>query len=182
MGEASFQLKQSFPAGLGRVWTALGRRHYVESKYLALGSTDLRILEFDVSEHVINVVVERCVRTVGNAVSAWARPFFSGAHVLHHHTRWTRVDERSAGVELEIWPVRAPVRVHGDGAVVELSARSTQMKLDMTVQCGVPAFGTQVAQLFAVQMKQALGHDHRFTLSYLGMPTRSRLQEATIDN
>lgn len=170
MGKVSFQLKQSFPAGLGRLWAALGRRQYVESKYLALGSTELRILEFDVSEHVINVVVERCIRTSGNAMPAWARPLFSGAHVLHHHTRWTRVDEKSADLELETWPLRTPVRAHGDGAVVELSARSTQMKLDMTVQCGVPAIGTQVARLFSVQMKRALGQDHRFTLSYLGMP------------
>jgi len=179
MGKVIFQLKHSFPAGLGRLWAALGRRHYVESKYLALGSTDLLILEFDVSEHVINVVVERCVRTGGNAVPAWARPLFSGAHVLHHHTRWTRIDERRAGVELEIWPLRTPVRGHGDGAVVELSAQSTQMKLDITVQCGVPAIGTQVAQLFAVQMKQALRQDHRFTLSYLRLPTSTRLREAS---
>jgi Protein of unknown function (DUF2505) len=178
MGKVIFELEQSFPAGLGRLWAALGRRHYVESKYLALGSTDLRILEFDVSERVINVVVERCVRTSGNAVPIWARPLFSGAHVLHHHTRWTRVDERSAAVELEIWPLRTPVRAHGDGAVVELSTQSTQMKLDIAVQCGVPAIGTQVAQLFAVQMKQALGQDHAFTLSYLGSPRSSHRRES----
>lgn len=179
MGKVSFHLNQSFPARLGGLWTALGRRHYVESKYFALGSTDLCVFEFDVGERVINVVVERCIRTAGNAVPVWARPFFSGTHVLHQHTRWTRVDERSAGVELEIWPVGKPIRARGDGAVVESSAQSTQMKLHMTVLCAIPAIGTQVAQLFADQLKQALWQDHRFTLSYLEASTGARLRDST---
>lgn len=180
MGQVGFQLEHLYPADLRRLWAALGRPEYVERKYAALGSTDLRILRFDADEHIINVVLERRVRAPdAAAVSAWARPVFSSSHVLHHRSRWTRVDAKSAHVELEIWPLGTPVRAHGDGAALELSAECTQMKLRIAVQCGVPVIGTKVAQLFADQMKQALAQDHRFTLSYLQLPTQSGRRDFT---
>ncbi len=171
MGQVGFQLEHVYPADLRRLWAALGRPEYVERKYAALGSTNLRILQFDADEDLINVVLERRIRTPDSALPAWAKHVFSGSHVLHHHSRWTRVDAKSARFELEIWPLRTPVRAHGDGAAVELSATCTQVKLRIAVQCGVPVIGTKVAQMFADQMKQALIQDHRFTLSYLELPT-----------
>jgi Protein of unknown function (DUF2505) len=178
MGHVSFELEHSCPADLDRLWATLGRPEHVECKYAALGSTNLRILAFDADEHVINVVLERQIRAPDGALPAWARPVFAGSQVLHHRTRWARVDARSASVELKIWPLGAPVRAYGHGAVIELSDGSTQMKMHVGVQCGVPIIGTRVAELFANQLKQALGQDHSFTLSYPELPKRSWRQRA----
>lgn len=167
MDPVNFRLEQLYPADLRLLWAALGRREYVESKYRSLGSTDLHILEFNVNEHSINVVLERRIRISGETMPAWARVVFAGSHVLHHHTRWTRVDPRKVEVELEIWPLGVPVRAQGSGSVSELSEDTTQLNLDFAVKCGIPAVGPKVAQIFANQMKRALDQDHRFTVSYL---------------
>jgi hypothetical protein len=173
MHQFNFQLKHLYPADLGRLWATLGRREYVESKYRALGSTDLRILEFDVSAHTIFVVLERRVRNDADAVPAWAKIILAGSHVLHHQTRWTRVDSKSAEVEVEIWPPGIPVRAQGRGVIVELSAKRTEITLDFAVECHVPAVGAKVAEFFADQMEQALDQDHRFTMSYLRRTMKS---------
>jgi len=177
MDHVNFQLEQLYPADLRLLWATLGRREYVESKYRSLGSTDLHILEFDVDEHTINVVLERRIRTSDAAVPAWARVFFVGSHVLHHQTRWTRVDPRNVEVELEIWPLGAPVRAQGGGAVIELSDRSTQLNLSFAVKCDIPAVGPKVAQIFANQMKRALDQDHGFTVSYLRQTATTTRQD-----
>jgi len=80
---------------------ALGPREYVESECHALGSMDFYILEFEVSAHTIIVVLERRVQNEADAVPAWAKLILAESHVLHHPTRWTRVDSKSAEVAVE---------------------------------------------------------------------------------
>jgi hypothetical protein len=178
MSHVNLQLEQLYPADLRVLWAALGRREYVEDKYRSLGSTDLRILAFDVSERIIEVSLERRIRTPVESVPAWARVFFAGSHVLHHHSRWTRVDSRSVEVEMQIWPLGAPVRAQGRGFVVELPDKSTHLRLSVAVQSDVPAVGSKVAQIFAKQMIRALDQDHYFTLSYLRQTAKTTEQDS----
>jgi hypothetical protein len=176
MGHVNFQLEQLFPGDLQLLWAALGRREYVEEKYRSLASSDLRILAFDVNERTIDVSLERRIRTSVKAVPAWARVFFAGSHVLHHHTRWTRVDPRSVEVEMHIWPLGAPVRAQGSGVVIELPDKSTQLKLRVAVRCDVPAVGSKFARIFANQMIRALDQDYNFTSGYLRRIAKTTLQ------
>jgi hypothetical protein len=59
-----FSLQQEFPAGVSGLWTAIGRPDYPQSKYLALGSTDVAINRFTVTRDLIEVDLERKVPVV----------------------------------------------------------------------------------------------------------------------
>lgn len=162
-----FEIAQDFPAGLSRLWEALGRRDYVERKYAALRSTSLRIRQFDSSAQRIEVRLERTQRVEPNRLPAWAL-WLSGPQLrLDHHSCWTRVGAREAAVELRVSTSGHVVRAHATGSVIELDRGHTRMRLHVTVECSLPVIGRRIADLFADQMKQAFEQDHAFTVRYL---------------
>jgi hypothetical protein len=162
-----FSLQQEFPAGVGGLWTAIGRPDYPQSKYLALGSTDVAIHRFTVTRDLIEVDLERKVPVVRAGLPAWARPFAASQQQLHHHTRWQRVNASRIDAHLEIAAVGLPVAATATGTVVETSTGRALLTLHFDVRCKLPVIGARMASLFAREVRQAMEADYAFTLDYL---------------
>ncbi len=162
-----FRLHQDYPTTLARLWAAFGRADYPEQKYRALGSTAVHILRFDVTESLIEVVLERTAPVAMAQIPAWARAFIGSEQRLRHYTRWRRLSPTRVRADLDIAPVGLPVSAHATGSAVEQSADLTRLTLTFDVTCRLPGFGAPVARLFAQQVQAALRADHAFTLRYL---------------
>lgn len=162
-----FSLIQDYPSSLARLWIALARREYVEKKYRSLGSTALRIQKFQAGDARIEVELERLAPVVRDRLPRWACTFVTNEQTMHHRSHWQRTSPATAEAELDIAPVGLPVHAHGVGAIVELAPALTRMTLAFDVRCELPAIGSQVARLFAIQVQDALAKDHAFTLAYL---------------
>lgn len=162
-----FDLRQEFPVGLERLWTALGRAAYVEQKYRALGSTSLRILKFSASPELIEVELDREAPVDGKQLPVWARVFSGKAQAMHQKTRWKRADPSRIEAEVDISAVRVLVSAKGVGSVVEVSPVHSRMTLHFHVSSASPILKSKVARLFAQQVKSALADDHEFTVDYL---------------
>lgn len=163
----NFEIAHDFPASLDRLWEALGQRDYVDQKYSALGSTSLRIEQFDSSPRRIEVRLERTLGIEASGLPAWARWLSGRPQRLVHHTCWTRAGAREVDVELRVFTPDHAVDADATGTVIELDSGRTRMRLNVTVKCSVPAVGGQIAKVFADQMKHALEQDHAFTVRYL---------------
>jgi hypothetical protein len=163
----NFEIAQDFPASLARLWEALGRRDYVDQKYIALGSTSLQVKQFDSSPQRIEVRLERTLGIEASGLPAWARWLSGRPQRLTHHTCWTRAGAKQVDVELRVSTQDHAVDADATGSVIELDSGRTRMRLSVTVNCSVPALGRQIAKVFADQMKQALEQDHAFTVRYL---------------
>ncbi|MGZ8981448.1 MAG: DUF2505 domain-containing protein [Burkholderiaceae bacterium] len=162
-----FEIAQVFPTGLARLWEALGRRDYVEQKYIALGSTSVQINQFDSSPQRIEVRLDRTLPIEASGLPAWARWLSVRPPRLTHHTCWTRVGTKQVDVELRVSTQDHAVDADGTGTVIEEDSGRSRMRLSVTVRCPVPAVGEQIAKVFADQMKRALEQDHTFTVRYL---------------
>jgi len=163
----NFEIAQDFPASLARLWEALGRRDYVERKYVALGSTSLQIKQFDSSPQRIEVRLERTLANAASGLPAWARWLSGQPQRLTHHTCWNRAGAKQVDVDLRVSTQDHAVDAHATGSVIELDSGRTRMRLRVAVECSVPAIGGRIANLFANQMKHALEQDHSFTVRYL---------------
>jgi len=163
----NFEIAQDFPAGLARLWEALGRRDYVDRKYIALGSTSVHVKQFDSGPQRIEVRLERTLGIEASGLPAWARWLSGRPQRLTHHTCWTRVGAKRVDVELRVSTQDHAVDADATGSVIELDAGRTRMRLSVAVTCSVPVAGGQIAKVFADQMKQALEQDHAFTVRYL---------------
>jgi hypothetical protein len=163
----SLEIAQDFPASLARLWEVLGRRDYVERKYAALGSTALRIRQFDSSAQRIEVRLERTLGVDASGLPAWARWLSGRPQRLTHHTRWTRVGPKQVDIELRVSTRGHAVDAHATGSVTELDSGLTRMRLRVAVQCSIPAIGGRIAELFVDQMKHSLEQDHSYTVRYL---------------
>jgi|GEM_PF-738705 len=167
MADMKFSLRQDFPADLARLWTVFGRPEYTEQKYRSLGSTALRILKFEATDEMIEVELERKAPVALRRLPAWARVLSGRQQTMRHHSRWERAGPKQINAELDISPVGVPISAHCVGSVVELSQSLSRLTLRFDVNCDVPMVGTNVARLFAQQVKEALRADHAFTLGYL---------------
>lgn len=166
-----FTLTQDYPTGLDRLWAVFGRPEYPQRKYVALGATALRLQQFDVTTHAIEVELERDVPVDSSGLPPWVRRLVGGKQTLRHHTRWRRVSPTRVAAELEISPISLPVRARGVGTIIETAPGMTRMKIDWTVTSMVPMVGEKIERLFADQVRTALDDDHAFTLQYLQQMT-----------
>ena len=167
-----FSLSQDFPAGLDRLWAAFGRPDYPEQKYRALGSTDIRMLRFDVAADRIEVELERKAPVAWETIPAWARRLMQREQTMRHRSRWRRIGPARIEAELDIAPLGLPVTARGSGVLVELTPGRTHMTLDFQVESALPLLGAAVARLYAAQIREALRADHAFTLRYLDATAR----------
>jgi hypothetical protein len=166
-----FTLTQYFPAGLDRLWDVFGQPDYPQRKYRALGATAVRLQRFDATAQTIEVELERDVPVDPSELPTWVRRMVGGQQTLRHHTRWRRVSPTRVTADLDISPIRLPVRAHGDGTIVEIAPGRTRMTLDWHVTSIVPLMGGTVERLFAAQVRAALDDDHAFTRQYLQQTT-----------
>lgn len=163
----NFEIAQDFPASLTRLWEALGRRDYVERKYIALGSTALQIRQFDSSPQRIEVRLERTPHVEMSGLPVWARWLSGRPPRLTHHTCWTRAAAKQVDVALRVFTQDHAAEADATGTVIELDSGRTRLRLSVAVKCSVPAVGGRIAKVFAEQMKRALDRDHSFTVGYL---------------
>jgi hypothetical protein len=162
-----FDLTQDFPVGLDRLWTALGRADYVEQKYRALGSTSLRMLKFSADADLIEIEFDRQAPVARDELPFWARVISGKQQAVHQHTRWRRAGPDRVDAEFDITALRMPISARGTGTVHELAPAHSRMTMRFYVSSTLAALKSNVARLFAQQVKQALQADHAFTLSYL---------------
>jgi hypothetical protein len=162
-----FSVTQDFPAGLGRLWATLGRADYVRQKYLALGSTSLRVLKFEADEARIEVELERGAPVAAGLLPPWARLLARRRQGMHHWSRWQRLGPGQAEVELVLTPRGLHTVARGLGRLQEVAPACTRLTLDLDVRCSLPVRAAGVAGLFARQLQSALEADHAFTLEYL---------------
>lgn len=167
MAAMQFDVTQEFPAGLDRLWSALGRTDYVERKYRLLGSTSLRIRKFTCDAKTIEVELDRQAPVARDKLPIWARVFSGQTQAMRHHTRWRRVDPGRVDVDLEVRALGMPVRAQGTGSISERVAGRSRMTLHFKVSSGSGVLGASVARVFAQQVQHALQADHAFTLAYL---------------
>jgi hypothetical protein len=167
----NFTLTQDFPMGLDRLWVVFGRPEYPERKYIALGATAFRMQQFHVTEQTIEVELERDVPVKPSQLPPWVRTMVGGKQTLRHRTRWRRVSPTRINAELDIEPIRLPVRARGVGTIVEIAPERTRMNLTWQVKSRVPLIGDRIERLFADQVRTALDADHAFTLQYLQQVT-----------
>lgn len=167
MAEVAFALEHDYPAGLGALWLALGRREYVDSKYRALDGAPPRILRFHADAVTIDVELERIRAVVPAALPAWARGFAERAQALHQRSHWYRRGPQRAEAQLDVEPARLPLRAHCRGDVVERGPGCTHMAWRVRVRCDVPLVGAAAARLFARELRGALDADHAFTVDRL---------------
>jgi hypothetical protein len=166
-----FTLTQYFPMGLDRLWVVFGRPEYPERKYIALGTTAFRMQQFHVTEQTIEVELERDVPVNPSQLPPWVRTMVGGKQTLRHRTRWRRVSPTRINAELDIEPIRLPVRARGVGTIVEIAPERTRMNLTWEVKSRVPLIGDKIERLFADQVRTALDADHAFTLQNLRQVT-----------
>lgn len=119
MSAVQFDLTQDFPVGLERLWAALGRRDYIERKYLSLGSSSLRLLKFSADAQSIEVEIERQAPVARDELPVWARVLSGERQAMHHGTRWRRAGPDRIDVELDIQAAGLRVGAKGIGSVVE---------------------------------------------------------------
>lgn len=167
MAEIAFALEHDYPAALGALWLALGRREYVDGKYHALDGVPPRILRLHADAATIDVELERTRAVVPSALPAWARRFATRAQVLHQRSRWRRLGPRRADVQLDVEPSRLPLRARCRGEAVEQGPGCTRLAWHVRVRCDVPLVGAAAARLFARELRGALDADHAFTLDHL---------------
>jgi hypothetical protein len=120
-----------------------------------------------VTDEKIEVELERKAPVALEMLPVWARLLSGRQQTMRHHSRWERVGPTQINAEPDISTVGVPLHAHCVGSVVELSRDLSRMTLKFDVNCNVPTVGTNVARLFAEQVKEALRADHAFTLGYL---------------
>lgn len=162
-----FSLSQDFPVSLDVLWPVYGSPAYLEAKYKALGSTNLRILEAKTDDTSINVVLERTIAPDLRSLPDWARKMVARDYVMRHENRCQRSSPTHASVSLGIKPLGSPVDIHGRGSLSEPAPGQTRLALEFDVECRIPLVGKKVAELFAIKIREALAEDHDFTLAYI---------------
>lgn len=167
MATMRFDVTQDIPAGLDRLWSALGRTDYVQKKYRSLGSTSLHIRKFSCDAELIEVENDRQAAVARDALPFWARVFSKEKQAMRHHTRWRRIDRDRVDVEIDIRALGMPVRAQGTGSIIERVPGESRLTLHFDVSSGFGAMRAGVARAFAQQVKHALQADHAFTLAYL---------------
>lgn len=167
MAAIQFDVTQDFPAGLERLWSALGRADYVRKKYRSLGSTSLHIRKLSCDAELIEVEIDRQAAVARDALPFWARVLSKKKQAMRHHTRWKRVGRDRVDVELDIRALGVPVRAQGTGSIVERVQGHSRMTLRFHISSSAGALSTSVARAFAQQVRHALQADHAFTLGYL---------------
>jgi hypothetical protein len=162
-----FESTHDFPAGLDRLWAALGQEDYPQRKYPALGATAVRIARFSATPQAIDVELERDLPVDAPALPSWARAWVGGQQTLRQRSAWRRAGPTRAAVELHIAPVGLPVRAAGQGTIEEISPGLTRMAMTWRVESGWPVIAAAIERLFAGQVRSSLDADHAFTLRYL---------------
>ena len=158
---------QDFPAGLDRLWAAFGSEDYPRQKYLALGSTAVRLECFRATARTIDVELERDLSVDPRRLPSWARWLIGRQLTLRHRSAWRWEGPTRVSAELHIAPVGLPVQAHGQGTITETSAGTSRMVLVWRVASDLPLIGPKVERLFADLMRRSLDADHAFTLRYL---------------
>lgn len=164
---ARFQVTQSYPAGIARLWAVLGTRDFVERKYRALGSRALRILRFEADETRIEVELERSAPVRAGGLPRWAAAVAGRWQTMRHRSRWQRVGSVRVDAWLEIRMAALPLSAEGVGRILESSADSSFLTLEFRTECGVPLVGREAARLFAVEVRRVLDEDFAFTVDHL---------------
>jgi Protein of unknown function (DUF2505) len=168
-----FSTTQDFPATVAQLWAVFGQPGYPQRKYLALGSSTVRLHRFDAGARSIEVDLERDLPRGGASAPilpsfpAWARRALGRAARLRHRSSWRRTGAAGIAAVLDIELVGLPVRAHGEGSIVELAPARSRMTLHWHVRANLPWLRDEVERLFADGLQAALEDDHRFTLAWL---------------
>lgn len=163
-----FNITQDFPQRLDVLWAVYAQPDYLQAKYNALGSTNVRVLESLTDEKSLSVVLERTIPSAGiNGIPGWAQKLISRDYVMRHENRCRRTAPDHATVDLRITPVGSPVSISAHGSFSEPRAGHSRLALHFNVECKIPIVGSKVADLFAAKIREALQEDHDFTLAYV---------------
>ena len=163
-----FSFDQDFPQGLDVLWAVYALPDYLQAKYQALGSTNIRVLETLTTEQELWVLLERTIPATNiNGIPDWARKLISRDYVMRHENRCRRTGPGPAVVELRITPVGSPVSITAQGSFSEPQPGHSRLALVFDVHCRIPLVGGKVEKLFAGKIREALMEDHDFTLEYI---------------
>lgn len=163
-----FSIDQDFPQGLDVLWAVYGEASYLQAKYHALGSVNIRVIESVTDDTDLRVVLERTIpATAINGIPDWARKLISRDYVMRHENRCKRSGPAHAAVDLCITPVGSPVSITAQGSFSEPAAGQSRLALVFDVHCRIPLVGGKVAELFAHKIREALTEDYEFTLGYV---------------
>jgi hypothetical protein len=154
-----------FDHSTDEVFASITNPDDVTAKYLALGHSDVQVLERTEKK---GAVVLRTTRIVPLDVPSFARRILSPKNLVTQVDEWSAPDRQ--GVRTGSFTVDAkgvPVEVKGRLRLAPDGEDAARYEIAVTVKCGVPLIGGKIADFVGKDTTKAVEHEGAWTAAHL---------------